>query len=237
MDELSKFWQKIDITNKKKETQLETYVKNGATENILRFIKLGGGPALGSTAEQFCKFKFNKLQDRIKGDTSHDHTIIINNKVVKIEQKTSTLNKAGDFMWQHVAEKHPWNILLLMAIDYKEIKFYAINKETFTKLVKEGKITNQGSKNKDSEQGMWFRYSNVKNDIIAIKTNEDIINLLKNDGKEENNKKEEKENNEKEEKENTKEEIDKENISKSENSTDKIIIESKIVIKNKSNKK
>lgn len=233
MDELSKFWQKIDITNKKKETQLETYVKNGATENILRFIKLGGGPALGSTAEQYSKFKFNKLQDRIKGDTSHDHTIIINNKVVKIEQKTSTLNKAGDFMWQHVAEKHPWNILLLMAIDYKEIKFYAINKETFTKLVKDGKITNQGSKNKDSEQGMWFRYSNVKNDIIAIKTNDDIINLLKNDGKEENNKKEE----------NTKEEIDKENISKSENSTDKIIIEnkliieSKIIIKNKSNKK
>jgi hypothetical protein len=227
MDELSKFWQKIDITNKKKETQLETYVKNGASENILRFIKLGGGPALGSTAEQFCKFKFNKLQDRIKGDTSHDHTIIINNKVVKIEQKTSTLSKTGDFMWQHVAEKHPWNILLLMAIDYKEIKFYAINKETFTKLVNEGKITNQGSKNKDSEQGMWFRYSNVKNDIIAIKTNEDIINLLKNDGKEENNEKEE----------NTKEEIDKENISKSENSTDKIIIESKIVIKNKSNKK
>jgi hypothetical protein len=222
MDELSKFWQKIDITNKKKETQLETYIKNGASENILRFIKLGGGSALGSTSEQFCKFKFNKLQNRIKGDTSHDHTIIVDNKIIKIEQKTSTLNKAGDFMWQHVAEKHPWNILLLMAIDYKEIKFYAMNKETFTKLVKEGKITNQGSKNKDSEQGMWFRYSNVKNDIITITTNEDIINLSKNDSKEENI-----------EKQNTEEQKTKENIGKNQNSTDKIIVESKIVNKNK----
>ncbi len=129
-------------------------------------------------------------------------------------------------MWQHVAEKHPWNILLLMAIDYKEIKFYAMNKETFTKLVKEGKITNQGSKNKDSEQGMWFRYSNVKNDIITITSNEDIINLSKNDSKGENI-----------EKQNNEEEKSKENISINENSTDKIIIESKIVKKNKSNKK
>ena len=143
-------------------------------------------------------------------------------------------------MWQHVAEKHPWNILLLMAIDYKEIKFYAMNKETFTKLVKEGKITNQGSKNKDSEQGMWFRYSNVKNDIITIKTNEDIINLLNDkevNDKEVNDKEvDDKEVNDKEVNDNDK--INKkENISKSLSSTDKIIIESKKVKKNKSNKK
>jgi len=53
---------------------------------------------------------------------------------------------------------------------------------------------------------MWFRYSNVKNDIITITTNEDIINLSKNYSKEE-------------------------NTSKNENSADKIIIESKIVKK------
>ena len=187
MDKLAKFWETIEKTKKTKETQFETYIRNGANEHILRFIKLGGGPALGSIAEQFSKFKFNKLKDRIKGDTSHDHTIIINKKIVKIEQKTSTLNKAGDFMWQHIAEKHPWDILLLMGIHYNEIKFYGMNKDNFKKLINEGKITNQGSKNKDSEQGMWFRYSNVKNDIITIKTNEDIINLLENEDNKEDN--------------------------------------------------
>jgi hypothetical protein len=178
INELSKFWNTIDETKKTKESQLETYIRNGSNENILRFIKLGGGPALGSTAEQFSKFKFSKLKERLKGDTSHDHTIIINKKIIKIEQKTSTLNKSGDFMWQHIAVKHPWNILLLMGIHYNEIRFYGINKDTFKKLVDEGKITNQGSKNKDSEQGMWFRYSNVKNDIMTITANEDIIKLI-----------------------------------------------------------
>ena len=106
MEELSKFWEINDKTNKAKESQLESYIRNNANENILRFIKLGGGPALGSTAEQFSKFKFTNLKDRLKGDTSHDHTIIINKNIIKIEQKTSTLNKAGDFMWQYIAVKH-----------------------------------------------------------------------------------------------------------------------------------
>jgi hypothetical protein len=180
MDELTKFWEIIDKKSKAKETQLETYIKNNANQHILRFIKLGGGTSLGSTTEQFSKLKFNILQDRLKGDTSHDHTITINKIIIKIEQKTSTLNKAGDFMWQHIAVKHKWDILLLVGIHYNEIKFYGVNRDIFNKLVDEGKITNQGSKNKDSEQGMWCKYSNIKNVIITIRTNEDIIKLVKN---------------------------------------------------------
>lgn len=112
MDDLIKFWEIIDKKSKVKETQLETYIKNNANEYILRFIKLGGGSALGSTAEQFSKLKFNILKDRLKGDTCYDHTININNIIIKVEQKTSTLSKAGDFMWQHIAVKHKWDILL-----------------------------------------------------------------------------------------------------------------------------
>jgi len=141
---------------------------------------LGGGSALGSTAEQYSKLKFNILKDRLKGDTCHDHTININNVIIKVEQKTSTLTKAGDFMWQHIAVKHKWNILLLVGIHYNEIKFYGVNRDIFNKLVHNGKITNQGSKNKDSEQGLWCKYSNIKDDIITIDTNEDIIKLVKN---------------------------------------------------------
>jgi hypothetical protein len=33
----------------------------------------------------------------------------------------------------------------------------------------------------DSEQGLWCKYSNIKDDIITIDTNEDIIKLVKND--------------------------------------------------------
>ena len=106
----------------------------------------------------FLFIKFNILKDRLKGDTSHDHTININNIIIKVEQKSSTLSKAGDFMWQHIAVKHKWDILLLVGIHYNEIKFYGINRDIFNKLVDDGKITNHGSKNKDSEQGMWCKY-------------------------------------------------------------------------------
>jgi hypothetical protein len=180
MNNLNNFWILIDTTNKKKDTQLETYIKNGSNEYILRFIKLGGGPSLGSISEKFSKFKFNILQDRLKGDTTHDHVIFIDNKSIKIEQKTSTLNKVNDFMWQHIAEKHSWDILLLMGIHYNEIYFFGLNKTTFKNLVNQGKITNQGNKNKDSHQGMWFKYSNVKNDIKIIKSNEDLLELARN---------------------------------------------------------
>lgn len=177
-NKINGFWKKYDDKNIKKESQLEIYTKNDASEDILRFVKLGGGPALGSISEQYAKHTFSDLKERLKGETSHDHTIEIDGKIIKIEQKTSTLNKKRDFMWQHVAEKHPWDILLLMGVHYKEIVFYGCNKEIFGELVNQGKITNQGSKNKDSEQGLWFNFSNVKDDLIKINTNEDIKKLL-----------------------------------------------------------
>ena len=64
-----------------------------------------------------------------------------------------------------------------------------MNKTKFKELVIEGKITNQGNKNKDSEQGMWFNFSNVKNDIVEIKNNQDLKKIMSNENKVEINKK------------------------------------------------
>jgi hypothetical protein len=96
----------------------------------------------------------------LKGDTIHDHTININNIIIKVEQKTSSLSKAGDFMWQHIAVKHKWNILLLVGIHYNEIKLRT--SEVRIKIV-------------NRECGV-----NIKDNIITITTNEDIIKLVKN---------------------------------------------------------
>jgi hypothetical protein len=174
---MDKFWLEYDKNNKKKDSKLEIYKKNNANENIMRFVKLGGGPSLGSASEKYAKFTFPELQKRIKSEKCYDHVLYYKEKIIKIEQKTSTLNIKNDFMWQHVAIKHPWNILLLMSIHYNKIFFYGMNRQIFNKLVKEGKITNQGSKNKDSEQGMWFLYSSVKSDLIKINNTNDILNL------------------------------------------------------------
>lgn len=163
------------IKNKKKESQLEKYIKNNAPEKIINFIKLGGGNKLGCVAERYCRFKFDILKER--QNTDHDHIIKYNNKIIKIEQKTATLSN-NNFLWQHICLKHSWDILLFMKIDYNEIIFYGINRTIFNKLYNDGKITNQGSNNKKSKQGLWCKYTNIKNDIIIINTNQDLIDLL-----------------------------------------------------------
>ena len=75
----------------------------------------------------------SEFKNRINGETGHDHIINHNNNIIKIEQKTSTLQK-NDFMWQHISEKHNWNILLLMGIHYIEIKIYIMTRDMFNIL-------------------------------------------------------------------------------------------------------
>jgi len=180
MDTLDVFWNEVDKKKKKKkETQIERYQKNDAPEGILRFIKLGGGPSLGCTSEKYCRFVFDILKERIKKDTTHDHTLKINGKLFKIEQKTSTLNCNNDYRWQHISLKHNWDILICMSIGYKDIKFYGLTKHQLIKLVSVGKITNQGSKDKSSEQGNWFWFKNVKNNMTILETNNDIKTLCR----------------------------------------------------------
>lgn len=176
-DNLIEFWKTIDKETKFKETLLDRYIKNQSCPEILRFIKLGGGPRLGSLAEKYARYVFD-FKNRLKGNTNYDHILYYNNISIKIEQKTSTLNTNNDYLWQHISYKHPWDLLLLMGISYDKIAFYAFSKKTFHFLLNQGKITNQGSKNNDSHQGFWFKYSNVRNNITQIYTQKDIIDLF-----------------------------------------------------------
>jgi len=177
MDTLGNFIESYDKKQCKKETLLTKYIKNNAHPNILYIVKLGGGSKLGSFCEQFSFHKFNILTKRLKNNTGYDAIIQINNININIEIKTSTLHKSNDFMWQHIAIKHLWNILLLIGIHYNKILFFGMTRKIFEKLVTDEKITNQGNKNKNSEQGMWFKYSNVINDLKLIETNEDLLHL------------------------------------------------------------
>jgi hypothetical protein len=50
-----------------------------------------------------------------------------------------------------------------------------MDRKTFRRLISEGKITNQGNKTEDSSEGMWFNYSDVKESLIEIKTDEQLL--------------------------------------------------------------
>lgn len=162
-----------------KPSQTERYEKQNSPEWILRFIRIGGGPKMGTTLETFARERFPSLQKRDKGkNTGHDHKITLSSKKIYIEQKSSGHWGENDYKWQHVEKKHNWNILLLCGIDYNEIHCWVMNRTIFNKLIEERKITNQGNKTGESSEGMWFNYSDVAESLIQIKTNEELLCYL-----------------------------------------------------------
>ena len=173
-NEYNNFWKSIE--GKDGKTQLVQYKKKKSPEYILKFIAIGGGSKMGTTLEQFARFRFKNLRKRDKGpdETGYDQILQVGEKKIYIEQKSSG-HWGEDYKWQHVEEKHKWNMLLLCGIDYNEVKFWVMDRTTFKLLISEGKITNQGNKAADSSQGVWFNYSDVKEYITEINTAEELL--------------------------------------------------------------
>jgi hypothetical protein len=182
---LDNFWV-LEDSKRKTPTTKQRYINNGSPASITRLLELGGGQSLGTTLERFARYKFSSLQPRKKredgkADTGHDHIIKLNDTDILVEQKSSSLcwgSNGEDLKFQHVEINHKWDVLLLCGIYYTEIKFWGMNRKTFNQLVSDGKITNQGSKTGESSEGQWFYYSHVKDSIVEIKTNEDLIAFI-----------------------------------------------------------
>ena len=173
--EIEDFWKSIEGTQKPR--QLDRYIAKNSPPCIQKFIAIGGGPKMGTTLEQFARFHFKTLQKRKKGknETGYDQVLKANTHEFLVEQKSSGHWGDTDYKWQHVEEKHKWQILLLCGIDYTDVKFWAMNRTTFKKLVEEGKITNQGNKEGESSEGVWFNYSDVKDSLVEVKTDADLV--------------------------------------------------------------
>ena len=177
--DVESFWLAVDGKGKKKPpTQLERYIAKESPAHIIRFIAMGGGPRMGTTLEEFARFRFKNLAKRHAGkeETGYDHVTKAPADVY-IEQKSSGYwkNKGDDFKWQHVEVDHKWNMLLLCGIGYTDCHFWGMNRATFLRLIDEKKITNQGNKAGDSSEGMWFWYSAVKEALTPIRTDAELL--------------------------------------------------------------
>jgi hypothetical protein len=181
IEEIDAFWN--SMSGKEKPTQLQRYEKKNSPECIKRFIAIGGGPKMGTTLEQYARYHFKQLEKRSKGkeETGYDHILKLDTKTVRIEQKSSGHWGEEDYKWQHVEDKHKWHMLLLCGIDYTCVKFWGMNRNTFNRLITEGKITNQGNKAGDSSEGMWFNYSDIKESLIEIQTMEHLLQFATNE--------------------------------------------------------
>jgi len=175
MSTIDQFWK--SISGKVKPTQLQRYEKKNAPDGIKKFIAIGGGPKMGTILEQYARYTFKNLLPRRKGkdNTGYDHLIKVGSTDILVEQKSSGHWGDDDYKWQHVEEKHAWNMLLLCGIDYNEIRFWAMDRTTYKRLISENKITNQGNKKGDSSEGTWFNYSDVMDSLVEIQTEEQLL--------------------------------------------------------------
>ena len=176
--EITEFWQSMKEPGKP--TQLQRYEAKGSPECIKQFIAIGGGPKMGTTLEKYARFHFKNLHKRNKGkeETGYDHCIHMSPDTnVFVEQKSSGHWGVDDYKWQHIEDKHKWHILLLCGIDYETIRFWGMNRSTFERLITEKKITNQGNKAADSSEGVWFNYSDVKDFLIELQTDEQLLSF------------------------------------------------------------
>jgi hypothetical protein len=176
MTKIERFWQTME-KNTGKLTQPERYEAHGSPAYIKKFIAMGGGPRMGSTLEQYARFNFPLLRKRNKGkgETGYDQIIPSPVRDIYVEQKSSGHWGEDDYKWQHVESKHKWDVLLLCGIDYTDIRFWFMDRATFIRLIAAKKITNQGNKTSDSSEGMWFNYSDVKDELKEIKTEADLL--------------------------------------------------------------
>ena len=156
------------ITSTPKQTQLQRYQLNQSPDEILNIISFGGGPKMGSYMENFARYNFPSL--KLRSSSGHDHSY----KDYKIEQKSSGHWGEDNFKWQHVEEKHDWDMLLLCGIDYHRIKFWTMSRGVFRRMVEEGKITNQGKKSGESSEGVWFNYLDVKDVLVEVLTDSEL---------------------------------------------------------------
>jgi len=177
MNIIEDFWKSISDS---KPTQLQRYENMNSPEGIKKFIAIGGGPKMGTTLEKYARFKFKCLNNRNKGknETGYDHVINTGDKKnVFIEQKSSGHWGDDDYKWQHIEKNHKWDILLLCGIDYYDVKFWCMDRAIFNRLISEKKITNQGNKDGNSSEGMWFNYSNVKDSLIEIQSDDQLLQV------------------------------------------------------------
>lgn len=160
-------------------SQMERYVAAGAPDYILRFIAMGGGQKMGTTCEKLARHRFTSLKKRAKGkdQTGYDHQLPLSSRAtpVLVEQKSSGHWGESDFKWQHVEPDHKWEILLLCGIGYTDIQFWTMDRATYQALRAAGKITNQGNKAGDSSEGTWFNYSAVKEHLVPVTSDEQLL--------------------------------------------------------------
>ena len=155
-------------TIKRTMNQEQYYRLNNSSKDILKIVKLSN-KAFGEKIQCIIQ----ELLNMDKPDhTGHDAQY----ESLKFEIKSSRYGvRNKDFTWQHIMEKHDYDYLILVGVDFDALKVFIISKTKFIKLKKKEFVKTQGG---GEGQGLWCKYKNIEEYLCEIRTNTDFHNYI-----------------------------------------------------------
>ena len=139
--------------------QLRFYKRYNATENILKLVCLNPR-SFGCLVEKIAIEKFEMTK------SSHPSFDSVKNGT-RYEIKTSRYwagTKTPTFKWQHIEPDHPWDVLLLIGVDFNDLVYYEMTRDNFNSLLG-NEIKLQGG---GSGQGYWFSLNDIPREKLTI---------------------------------------------------------------------
>ena len=126
-----------------KPTQLEFYIKNNASANIISLVPLSN-KAFGEGMQRIAVELFGLTS---ASDTGHD--AIYNGIPIEIKSARYWSGKL-DCKWQHIMTDHDYKWVLLCLVDFQDLKFWLVSKEVI--MANPTIFTQQGNA---EGQGLW----------------------------------------------------------------------------------
>jgi hypothetical protein len=152
-----------------KSNQLDFYLKNNSSENILKIVGLNNK----SFGERMQRIISEVLGMTKATNTGHDANK--NGKLIEIKSSRFWVD-TKDWCFQHIMEDHKYDYLLCVGINFDNIEMYIIDKEDFLDLKYDGIVRVQGG---GEGQGMWFQFRDLKEYLHKIESVEDFDNWIK----------------------------------------------------------
>lgn len=129
------------LMNNLNPTQLEFYLKNGASENIVRLIPLSN-KAFGEGMQRIISEIFG-----FEASTNSGHDAVYRGHNIEIKSARYWAGKL-DCKWQHIMADHNYKWVLLALVDFQDLKFWVVSKETIRAhpevFVQQGNAEGQG---------------------------------------------------------------------------------------------
>jgi hypothetical protein len=143
------------------------YQRNGSPPEIVDLVGLSN-KRFGTEMEKIvCKITgCQKIPDKV-GETGWDCKHEETNNYIEIKS-SRYWQSIRDWKWQHILADHEWSHLILVGIDFKEIKLFLLTKDIFMHLIEKGLVTQQGGA---GGQGCWFEYKKTSTFLHPITGN------------------------------------------------------------------